>query len=196
MKKLTFIPVFSIVLIFLSLTGYGQVDTVKGRVYYKHFHPGDNVLAPYYFKDSVTVQLKQGNVVMYSTTVNTNGAYQFTNVNYGVYTLTAVTNKLRGGANATDALRILATFVGIPPLLTGLCWTAGDVNGDGVINAVDALLIANANMIPTFPGGNWVFDHINITVSPNTTLTQIIYGLCKGDVNGSYIPLHCGLVTP
>ncbi len=117
-----------------------------------------------------------------------NGYYQFTGMPAGTYKLTASYNGTWGGNNATDALRVKQTVVGINPL-TGLNLLAGDVNASGLpLTALDALMIENRTVgyITSYPAGDWIFEEITFT--PTGNVNQTIYGLCFGDVDGSYIP--------
>jgi flagellar hook assembly protein FlgD len=70
----------------------------------------------------------------------------------------------------------------------GLTWYAGDVNASKVITALDALYIKlrTVGSINSYPAGNWVFDSLRVTI-PSPTQKDV-FGLCTGDVNGSYIP--------
>jgi hypothetical protein len=142
--------------------------------------------------NGVTVTLTNTNTSQSWTTVTSpmsgNGYYQFTGMPAGTYKLTASYNGTWGGNNATDALRVLQTAVGINPL-TGLNLLAGDVNASGLpLTAVDAALINNrvVGYINSYPAGDWIFEEITFT--PTGNVNQTIYGLCYGDVDGSYIP--------
>ncbi len=185
-KLLTFIIVSFIVF----TCAYSQ-NNVSGVVAYKNLAmtPMGSVTG------STMVLLVQGNNIMYQTTTNNAGQYQFMNVNPGVYTLTSVCSKPSGGVNAVDAL--LMCTLGYT--MTGLIKQAGDVNGSGgIINSADALtllrfivgLISNFQPPNVPPPGKelWVSDSFTLTVVNNSNINQNIFMLCTGDVNGSHIP--------
>lgn len=123
-----------------------------------------------------------------STTSNNTGSYIFKEKSNGSYSILSSVNLLWGGVNATDALAIRKYLVGTLPL-TGLNLTCADVNGDGVVSSIDALLIKNRLIfqINSFPVGDWVFDNPVISLS-GVSILQNLNALCTGDVNGSYIP--------
>jgi hypothetical protein len=118
------------------------------------------------------------------------GYFSFDGITPGSnYKLESTFNGTWGGNNATDALlvQLQAGALLVPPL-SGINWTAGDVNGSNTITALDALYIKlrTVGSISSYPAGNWVFESPNVTI-PTVPLTNVL-GLCVGDVNGSYIP--------
>lgn len=101
------------------------------------------------------------------------------------------TDRAWGGVNGTDALLVMKHFTA-SQLLTGTYLSAADVNAASGVNSTDAMLILQrfAHVVDTFVAGDWVFE-VNGSSSfsiSGTDLTDTIYGLCYGDVNGSYIP--------
>lgn len=70
-----------------------------------------------------------------------NGQFNIPNLPEGQYVLRAGTQRMVGGVNATDALRVARHFTGLAPL-NGLSLEAADVNANGNINATDALQVA------------------------------------------------------
>lgn len=70
-----------------------------------------------------------------------NGQFNIPNLPEGQYVLRAGTQRMAGGVNATDALRVARHFTGLAPL-NGLSLDAADVNANGNINATDALQVA------------------------------------------------------
>ena len=122
----------------------------------------------------------------------TNGSYQFTNVSSGTYGLGASKgNGGWGGVNATDALLIARHFVGLQRITDTLLVRAADVNVDGLVNATDALLALRRSigLDQTFPAGDWLFTRPSVTVG-TSSVTQDIYGVCVGDMNGSNVPAN------
>ncbi|MCX6272721.1 MAG: dockerin type I domain-containing protein [Bacteroidetes bacterium] len=158
--------------------------TVSGVVSYKN--AGSTLI-----RDSTTVLLVPVNPSGWVRidTVDSNGNYSFTNVLPGLYYLMVTTEKVWGGGNSTDALLVLKHFVGMQPL-TGLKLAAADANSDGIVNSVDALMIVERFIwaISVFPGSDWVSEQ-PLVIIPATTFAPVdIKVLCRGDVNGSYIP--------
>lgn len=134
-----------------------------------------------------TVNLTQNNTVVATTTTDADGNYTFTDVVQGDYAVNGAITKPWGGGNATDALLILRHFVSLQQLVN-LPKYAADVNGNGYINSLDALLVAKrfTQSINSFPAGDWVTEDPSITLDQNTIMD--VLALCMGDVNGSYVP--------
>jgi hypothetical protein len=164
---------------------------LQGYVYYKNdFNTALN---------GVTIKLRNTttNTIVATTVTGPNlisagepGYYSFDGITAGSnYKLEASFNGTWGGNNATDALLVQLQAGGLlfPPL-TGINWTAGDVNASTTITALDALYIKlrTVGSISSYPAGNWVFESPAVVI-PTVPLTNI-FGLCTGDVNGSYIP--------
>ena len=66
---------------------------------------------------------------------------------------------------------------------------AADVNGDGVVNEVDASLILQKTvfLINSFPAGSWKFSPASVTknLKSNST-TESFTAILVGDVDGSW----------
>ncbi len=130
-----------------------------------------------------------GNIPVDSTLTDPNGAYRFCSMPPGTYTLRVNTTNPSGGINSIDALLILQHFTGLQ-YLTGLRLLAADVNASNYVNASDALLVQRhfVELITTFPAGDWIFDEPTVTIGPEDAPVINLYGLCFGDVNGSFSP--------
>ncbi len=128
-----------------------------------------------------------------SALTNTSGSYLFMDIEPGTYLVVPEVQKTWGGGNASDALLVLKHFTGLSTL-TGLRKMAGDVNASGLVNAVDALLIARrfVGSVDGFLSGDWVIVPDTVVVDLNSQIVGF-NTLCYGDVDGSYIP---GLKTP
>ncbi|MCX6304741.1 MAG: T9SS type A sorting domain-containing protein [Bacteroidetes bacterium] len=166
---------------------------LQGYVFYKNdFNTALN---------GVTVKLRNttNNTIAATTVTGPNfnsagepGYFSFDGVAAGSnYKLEATFNGTWGGNNATDALLVQLEAANPGTVLVptfGLNWTAGDVNGSTSITALDALYIKlrTVGSISSYPAGNWVFESPAVTI-PTVPLTNL-FGLCVGDVNGSYIP--------
>jgi len=138
--------------------------------------------------NNVTVTLSMGSVVVGTDVTDANGAYEFTGLVPGAYTLTASSTKPWGGVNSADALLVLKHFANYAAL-TGIRLIGANVNADGAVNSVDALLIAKrfVNQITSFPAGDWAFETSNVVIG-SANVVQNFEGLCYGDVNGTYTP--------
>jgi len=181
----------------LNITILPDGQNLQGTVFYKNAY--NTAL------NNVTVKLRNpstGTIV--ATTMsgpNLNpplytgdpGYFAFTNIPAGTYQLEASFDGEWGGNNATDALlvQLYVSNPGTYPLPGVLNTTVADVNASLTYTGLDALYIKlrTVGAITSYPAGDWKFDNpANILVSPVPT-TQNIYGLCVGDVNGSYIPV-------
>ncbi|MHC1706891.1 MAG: dockerin type I domain-containing protein [Bacteroidales bacterium] len=122
-------------------------------------------------------------------TVDAYGYYSFNNVPAGTFNLLVQSEKAWGGGNAVDALMALKHFIGLQ-ILTGMAFEAADINANGVVNSLDALMIVERFMwiISSFPSSDW------ITEIPFVNMPQAVYTpvnlkiMCRGDVNGSFVP--------
>ncbi|MCX6271995.1 MAG: T9SS type A sorting domain-containing protein, partial [Bacteroidetes bacterium] len=120
-----------------------------------------------------------------TTLTDISGLYGF-NVANGTYTTNGSSTKTWAGGNSIDALRISRHFQNLQ-MLTGLRLQAADVDGNGVVNANDALLVMmrSVQMINSFPAvGDWIFETKTVTVN-NSDVVNNFFGLCYGDVDGS-----------
>lgn len=134
------------------------------------------------------VKIKYQNSVIDQKVINGYGEFILLNPVYGKYQLEVSSNNLFGGVNATDALKVLLHSVGIEGL-SGLNLKAADVNASNSVNATDALkiLLRTVGTLTSFEAGDWIFDNPEVVIN-NSSVTQDVYGLCVGDVNGSYVP--------
>jgi hypothetical protein len=160
---------------------FGQFISCRVR-----YHNSDSTVL-----NNTWVKLRDGvfNVIQSSKT-NNEGMATFVMLPNDLYLLQGETTRSWGGGNATDALMIMHHFASLYQL-TGIRQYVADVNMSQSINATDALNVLQrfAQIINSFPAGDWAFmtdtNPLSISGAPlNTTL----WGLCTGDVNGSYIP--------
>jgi hypothetical protein len=141
--------------------------------------------------DSVWVSLKQNGIKLDSVMVNINGDFSFPNVYDGIYVLNGRTTKPWGGVNGTDALKIQRHFAGLELITVPIRLSGADVNNASGINGTDAIKIKRrfAGLDAEFTKPDWLFEKTtgNDTVVMGTSNTILnYYGLCTGDVNGSY----------
>jgi len=138
----------------------------------------------------VPVHLKTllGNIVA-SDTTDATGGYEMSGYNNGNYVLDANVNYAWGGVNSTDALQVTRFFTSLITL-SPLRIRVGDVNGSGITNSGDALLINRriTGLIPSFSVGNFVNNLPSVSASGNPIAANLRV-LSTGDVNGTYNPL-------
>ncbi|HRY31545.1 MAG TPA: choice-of-anchor Q domain-containing protein [Bacteroidales bacterium] len=138
---------------------------------------------------AVKVRLLSQGACIDSTLTGPTGHFTFTDLDPAAYELQAVCSLPWGGVNAADALIILKHFVGIT-LLNGLKAEAADTDASAFINATDALMAAKrfTGLISSFPAGDWVSEHPQLSLQPGETLNLDIHCVCTGDADGSYLP--------
>jgi uncharacterized protein (TIGR02145 family) len=121
-----------------------------------------------------------------SDTTDSLGRYEMLGYPNGNYLLDAGVNYAWGGVNSTDALWVSRYFTQVQ-ILTPLRITAGDVNGNGVTNSLDALTISRrgASIITSFTVGNFVNSRPSVVAQGNPVDVNLRV-LSTGDVNGSY----------
>lgn len=139
---------------------------------------------------NVTVKLKDSNGAETTTVSDNTGAYSFSNLTAGTYTLSLVKSDSWGGVNATDALlavKYFANSITLSPLQVA----AADVDSNGAVNATDALLMVKryANQISSFKIPDWIFSAQNSQVQiTDANVQQNIQAIAAGDVSRSYTP--------
>ena len=146
---------------------------------------------------NVAIDLKTTNgTTVATTTTNASGAYSFTEVQEGNYTLSVSTSKPWNSVSASDVLLYKKHIANIS-LLNGIFLASGDVNGNGSLSASDVLLIRKriAAIINSFSVGDWLFNNQPISVS-NSNVTADFNGIIYGDANGSYIPTAKKSIIP
>jgi hypothetical protein len=124
-----------------------------------------------------------------SDTTDATGGYEMSGYNNGNYVLDANVNYAWGGVNSTDALQVTRFFTSLITL-SPLRIRVGDVNGSGITNSGDALLINRriTGLIPSFSVGNFVNNLPSVSASGNPIAANLRV-LSTGDVNGTYNPL-------
>jgi len=141
----------------------------------------------------VNVRLRNASGDMIATSVTaydgtgTAGYYIFAGLPAGIYSITADYSGAWLGNNATDALLVNRNTIGTYPLF-GLRAVVADINADGNITGLDALMIKDraVGYINSYPTGDWKFTSATVVLGPNATAD--LKALCTGDVNGSNIP--------
>ena len=137
----------------------------------------------------IPVHLKSllGNIVA-SDTTDSLGSYDITGYANGNYLLDVAINYTYGGVNSTDALQVTRFFTSLVTL-SPLRIKVGDVNGSGITNSGDALLINRriTGLISSFSVGNFVNNLPSVNALGNSLVANL-RALSTGDVNGTYNP--------
>jgi uncharacterized protein (TIGR02145 family) len=128
-----------------------------------------------------------GNIVA-SDTTDSSGSYDMAGYSNGNYLLDATIYYTYGGVNSTDALQVTRFFTSLVTL-SPLRIKVGDVNGSGITNSGDALLINRriTGLITSFSVGNFVNNLPSVNALGNPLVANL-RALSTGDVNGTYNP--------
>lgn len=141
---------------------------------------------------TVKLMSSDGLTEIAQTTTDGSGNYTFIGVVPGDYILDAETYKPHGGITLAD-YGIVRNFVnGGSPLLTGIYWTAADVNLSNTVTLADYGIIRNyvntGGTVPTWAAPDYIFEQTSITITNNHLTDQDVIGICSGDVNASFTP--------
>jgi hypothetical protein len=138
-----------------------------------------------------------GEAEIYTAETDSDGAYLFSDILPGDYTLSPEKNEAPNPENlsAEDAYEIAAAVVGITPL-TDIQHKAADVNGNNRVTGLDASNLARfaAGLISEMsdtdkPAPGWQFEPelLAISLSSDMDAQNFSAGL-TGDVSGNYTP--------
>ena len=123
-------------------------------------------------------------------TTDATGAYMFTGLSAGTFTVAVAKTGGWGGVNASDALQAARYFQGLTTL-DSLQILAGDVTNSGAVNNSDALDIVRryVGLISSFAKPDWTFlpSSQSVTIT-NANVVVNVKALATGDVNESYVP--------
>jgi uncharacterized protein (TIGR02145 family) len=176
----------------LSQASFAQPYSLTGTIRYGN--------ASQTLLEGVKIILKLSGSPVDSTYTNVSGTYSLSGLQNGVYTISFHYPQSWSGVNGTDALKIERHFSGLELFSDQVVLQAADVNNSGSINGTDALKVKRrfASLDNSFQRGDWTFSKTSsgndsITVD-GSNIIQDFYGLCVGDVNGSYTPssFSCG----
>lgn len=121
-------------------------------------------------------------------TADGSGAYFFTGMTDGSYTIGTTCSKAWGGVTNIDGVLAQRFALGLLPL-DALQQLAADVNKAGGVTNIDGVLIKRraVGLITSWPAPDYVFETPNVIVTSGLGAADY-KGLCSGDVNKSYIP--------
>ena len=168
-------------------------ETVSGNVSYNR-SAGAIPIA------GAVVKLMDGAVMVADTTTDAAGAYSFTDVASGEYTImTSKTDGWEGSNKASDALVVSHYDLGTDslnnapydPLPDDLSWIAAYVTlgplGEPSALDAQAILQRYVNDITEYAIADWQFEDTVITVTSSAVVTNI-EGICAGDARSDFDP--------
>ncbi|MCD4694636.1 MAG: hypothetical protein K8S16_00240, partial [Bacteroidales bacterium] len=144
--------------------------------------------------DNCMVAFMDGNIMMGAASLtDLAGNFSFIGLPDGTFAYAFTTNKARGGTNILDAINT-RQFLGGGYPMDGLQQTAANVNGNPVVDILDAIFIQMSLSGP-LPAGwiapDFVDEGIPVIISGGNVV-QDLETLCSGDPNRSYSPIPLG----
>jgi hypothetical protein len=141
-----------------------------------------------------------------TTTTNSSGNYEFTDLPDGNYVITFSTDANAGGVNLIDAFKVMwhLFFPNYYPF-NELQELAADVNSDGSVDWDDyfEILYSYLNQGNPLSGGAWDFTPTEVTLPGESRTGVTTGGISNGDVNGTFQPtkngtgyVNCGSSMP
>ncbi len=128
--------------------------------------------------------------ILYTTTTDASGYFEF-HVPNGTYYLYASCSDTWAGVGLPDVTNLRRYIAGLTPNTVddALRVLAADINQDGTVDLGDVSplrrQIAELTPNPNYLIPNWLFENFLIPVS-GADILQNFYGICSGDLNGSY----------
>ena len=149
------------------------------------------------YKNSANTPLKNVVVTLTPTsgapmvaTTDATGAYMFSGLSAGTFTVSVAKTGDWGGVNASDALQAARYFQNLVTL-DSIQVLAGDVTNSGTVNNSDALDIVRryVGLISAFTKPDWTFlpSSQSVTITNSNVVVNVI-ALATGDINESYTP--------
>ncbi|MBM3410246.1 MAG: hypothetical protein FJY18_01260, partial [Bacteroidetes bacterium] len=160
---------------------------------------GSNISGRLVYRNVARTGISQGvmsldtsSVAQSSVSVGSNGAYLFQFLPDRTYSLRATVNRTAGGITSADA-QLINNYLANPNLMNGIAIQAADVDGNGVVNSADALLVIqrsvnmpNAVFNQFSPGrGNWITEQPLVSVQ-GANVVRDVEALSLGDVNADF----------
>jgi len=139
-----------------------------------------------------TISLDTNSVSQSSVSVGSNGAYLFQFLPDRTYSLKATVNRSAGGITSADA-QLINNYLANPNLIDGIAIQAADVDGNGVVNSADALLVIQRSInVPSAvfnqfsPNrGNWITEQPLVSLQ-GANIVRDLEALSLGDVNADF----------
>ena len=161
-----------------------NVSTISGNITY-----ANEELTPL---NGCSVELYDGsNQLLFSTTTNATGYYEFTGIIDGSYSLKTTCTLAHTGFNIADAFILRQSLTPGGPVLSPIQHLAADVTWDGFVNIADAFATHQelAGGSASWLAPDYVFLPQAVTVS-GSAVSKSFEGLCSGDVNSSGVPVN------
>ncbi|MBM3410299.1 MAG: hypothetical protein FJY18_01530, partial [Bacteroidetes bacterium] len=138
------------------------------------------------------ISLDTSSVVQSSINVGSNGAYLFQFLADRTYSLRATVNRSAGGITSADA-QLINNYLANPNLMNGIAIQAADVDGNGVVNSADALLVIQRSVnLPSAvfnqfsPNrGDWITEQPLVNIQ-GANVDRDVEALSLGDVNADF----------
>jgi hypothetical protein len=139
-----------------------------------------------------TVSLDTNAVAQSSISVGSNGGFLFQFLPDRSYSLLASVSRSAGGITSADA-QLINNYLANPNLINGIALQAADVDGNGVVNAADALLVIQRSVnLPSAvfnqfspSRGNWITEQPVVSIQ-GANVVRDIEALSLGDVNADF----------
>ncbi|MDP2238450.1 MAG: T9SS type A sorting domain-containing protein [Bacteroidales bacterium] len=175
-------------MVFSSIGVLGQY-TISGTVLY-HQNP------EYPIEGTVVNLFDENGVQVASTISDENGVYNFEDLGYGTFTLSASVNLPGAQVTVQEAVYILMYLNGLYQL-TPVQFMAADVDGNGIVNQSDFIFIIRNHWIfnQPFPAGSWAFEEIEVNTGTREGGPSNIGGTKIGDVEGVFVPTGRDLIN-
>jgi hypothetical protein len=185
MKK---IVIFLSLMVFSSISVLGQYS-ISGTVLY-HQNP------EYPIEGTVVYLFDENGLQVASTISDENGVYNFEDLGYGTFTLSASVSLPGAQVTVQEAVYILMYLNGLYQL-TPVQFMAADVDGNGIVNQSDFIFIIRNHWIfnQPFPAGNWAFEEIEVNTGTREGGPSNIGGTKIGDVEGVFVPTGRDLIN-
>lgn len=131
----------------------------------------------------VAVEASSADTTVTDTT-DADGNYTISGLSAGDYDVTATVSDSVENVETADALRTVRGFTGIDPFVGPFQEQVADVNGDGDVNATDALLIAQFVLgnVDGFDVGAFVTESASVTVEGESATNVSLFAAEAGDV--------------
>jgi hypothetical protein len=135
------------------------------------------------------IYLVRNTIKIDSVFTNASGDFRIV-ADTGTYSLNASSTKAWGGVTSGDALQV-RKHSAAQITLTGLKFTASDVNKSGSVTSGDGLFIRRrgslGETVSQWTAENWLFENPTFTII-GENLIQNFKAICSGDANGSFVP--------
>jgi len=158
-----------------------DVFSIAGSVTYPTVSDGELVEGR--SLSGVAVEASSADTTVTDTT-DADGNYTISGLSAGDYDVTAVVSDSVENVSTADALRTVRGFAGIDPFVGAFQEQVADVDGDGDVNATDALLIAQFVLgnVDGFDVGAFVTESASVSIEGESAADVSLFAAEAGDV--------------